>query len=898
MWSDLKFRLRALFRRGVMERELDDELRFHLEREIEKHMRARHTRAEAERRAKLEFGGVDRIKDETRDVRGVGWIDAVMQDVRYGWRVLRARPGFTGAVVLTLGLGVGANTAMFGVVDRLLFRPPAFLLSPERVHRVYVHYLWNGESRQDRILTYRTYRDLSAQTSSFDAQAAFAYRDLAIGSGEDTRMQVVAAVTASLFDFFDARPVLGRFYTAQEDSPPVGERVAVLGYGYWQAAFGGRADVLGRQLFVGAAVYTVIGVAPRDFVGITEGAAPAVFVPVTAAGYARTPDYADNYGWSWLEVIMRRKPDVGFALASNDIDHAYDLSWDREREQAGNRWPSASESRTRGEIAPVHLGHGPDAGPEARIILWVMGVAGVVLLIACANVVNLLLARAVHRRREIALRLALGVSHRRLLQQLLVETLLIALLGGAVGLAAAQWGGRTLRALFLRAEDVGAVATDARTLFFTTAITLGLALLTGFVPALQALRVDVASSLKAGNRDSAYRASWLRTGLLLFQAALSVVLLVGAGLFVRSLLNVRSVHLGYDVTPTVLVDGELRDVRLTAPEQNALADRLLAAALTVPGVRNATVMASVPFAGSEARGAPFVPGVDSVARLGRFILQSAGPDYFQTVGTRIVRGRAFTVHDGANAQPIIIVSEAMAAALWPGEDPIGKQLRIGGDSLPMRTVVGVAENVRARQLAGAGEFWYYLPQAQFRAHHGTSRPTLFVRVDSRAEGYVASLRQRLQREMPGKAYVSAAPLRDVIAPQYRAWQFGATMFVAFGALALILAAVGLYSVCAYAVAQRTRELGLRIALGASLGDVVSLIARQGALFALAGIGVGSAVALYVARWVQPLLFSASARDPVIYAAVAFTLLAVSVIATVRPALRATRVDPTIALRAE
>jgi predicted permease len=594
-------------------------------------------------------------------------------------------------------------------------------------------------------------------------------------------------------------------------------------------------------------------------------------------------------------MFGRRKPGVSVSAATADLTVAYRRSWEAQRLQ--DRIAPVSVARSRAIAGDVQLARGPEASEDARIVGWVMGVAVIVLLVACANVANLLLARAVRRRREIALRLALGVTRSRLLQQLLTESVLLAALGGLAGLALAQWGGRALRSLFLRAEDAGAVLTDGRTVFFATAVILGVALLTGLGPAVHSLRADVAGSLKAGAREGTYRRSMMRSALLLFQGALSVVLLVGAGLFVRSLSNVRGLRLGYDVAPVVYVEGNLRSTRLSDAEQNALCERLAAAAASTPGVHSASLSISVPFWSNEGRSL-HVPGIDSVDKRGRFMLQSGSPSYFETVGTRMLRGRGFTDADRANTQRVVIVSESMANAIWPGQDAIGKQMQISSDTTPYWTVVGVAENARGRRLTGNPEFWYYVPIAQYTAYLGTSSPQLFARVDGRAEDFVEVLRRRLQKEMPGAGYVTAIPLRKLVAPRQRSWEFGATMFVAFGALALILAAIGLYSVIAYAVEQRTHELGVRIALGASVGDLMRMIVVQGVAFAVAGIAIGSVIALWAGKWVEPLLFAQKARDPIIYAGVAAVLLAVAIVATLRPAVRATRVDPMVALRAE
>ncbi len=900
MFSDLRYRLRSLFRRNEVERELDDELRFHIERKADKYERAGLSRAEAERRARISFGGMDRIKDDASDVRGVAMIEAIAQDLRYAWRGLRAKPGFTSAVVLTLGLGVGANTVMFGVVDRLLFRPPAYLTDAERVHRVYLRYAWNGGENIERHFSYLRYSELSHLTSSFDLVAAFADRELAIGTGDDARESLVASVSAAYFDFFDARPALGRFFTRGEDTTPAGAPVAVLGYGLWQTRYGGRGDVLGQSVHIGSQLYSVIGVAPEGFVGMADGAAPAAFIPITTFASARGTGYYTNHNWSWLEILARRKPGVTESAATGDLSAAYARSWNSEAGSGGRRrWAPADSSRARGELGSVHVERGPQAGPDSRVVTWVMGVAVIVLLVACANVANLLLARAVRRRREIALRLALGVTRARLLQQLLTESVLLAVLGGLAGLGVAQWGGTAVRTLFLRTEDAGAVVNDTRTLLFAGILTLSVALLTGLAPAVHAIHGSVAGSLKAGARQGGYHRSRLRTGLLLFQGALSVVLLVGAGLFVRSLSNVRAMRLGYDVEPIVMLAANLRGTKLSAAEQNALSDRLVATALTVPGVQKASIAISVPFWSFEGRGAPYAPdGVDSTQKLGGFTLQAGSTSYFATLGTRILRGRDFTADDHARAQPVVIVSDGMAKALWPGKDAIGQRMRIDSDTMPFLTVVGVAENLHGTRLTGGIEHWYYLPIEQYKARFGIAYPQLFIRVNGRAEDFLEPLRRRLQREMPGDAYVGAMPLQQLVAPQRRSWEFGATMFVAFGALALVLVAIGLYSVIAYAVAQRTHELGVRIALGASVGTVLRMIVAQGVGIAVVGVAIGTVIALWAGRWVEPLLFAQKARDPMVFGVVATLLLVVAAAAALRPAVRATRVDPTVALRSD
>jgi predicted permease len=373
---------------------------------------------------------------------------------------------------------------------------------------------------------------------------------------------------------------------------------------------------------------------------------------------------------------------------------------------------------------------------------------------------------------------------------------------------------------------------------------------------------------------------------------LSVVLLVGAGLFVRSLLNVRGLHLGYDVRPVLVVTDNPRGVKLTNTERISLESRLVDAARAMPGVVAATPVSSVPFWGYE-EPYLFVSG-DTVSRLGDFVLQAGTPDYFRTMGTRIVRGRSFDDHDRAEAARVVVVSQGMAKLLWPASDPIGKCIRIEADTAPCTTVVGVAEDLHMRSLRGQREYTYYIPIAQYRQAPGM----LLVRVAGDATDYVEPVRRQLQRIMPGAAYVTAQPFQNMVDPTMQSWRFGATMFAAFGALALALAGIGLYSMIAYGVAQRRREIGVRIALGASRANVVRLVVRGGLRLVVLGVVLGGAISLWAGKWVATLLFDEAPTDPVIYATVATVLIAVSLAATALPALAASRVDPNVALRAD
>ena len=893
MLSDFRIRLRAIFNRSAVERELDDELRFHLDKETEKLIALGVPPDEAVRQATIALGGVNRIKDDTRDARGVGLWDSLSQDLRYAWRGLRARPGFSAAVVFALAIGIGANATMFSIVDRLLFRTPAYLAAPDRVHRIYLTWTRQTSRQPTRIVEYIRYADLARWTSSFDRLGVIAYRTMAIGDEGDPQDMTVAAMSATMFNFFTARPALGRFYTPAEDEPPAGTPVVVLSWGFWQSHFGGDANILGQRLRIGTASFTIIGVAPIGFVGVTATRAPAVFIPVTSAAAQRTLTYHQTYGWSWLEMFAQRKEGVSPAMATADLTNAYRRSWAAFVSQRPNT-PPLAQADPRAEVGSVHLERGPQASPESKVFAWVMGVSIIVLLIACANVANLLLARAITRGREVALRLALGVSRRRLIQQLATESVLLALIGGAAGVLVAYGGGILMQPALSLEGDPTSPATEWRTLGFLLGLTLFVAIATGVAPLFHAMRADINSALKAGARGVATRRSSARSGLLVLQGTLTLVLLVGAGLFVRSVWNVRTMRMGYDTDNLLYAELSSRGLRLNGQQADALARRMVEAAASTPGVTGATLAASVPFWTNEGRGAPIVAGHDSLGLKGTFLIQAGSPSYFGVTGTRIMAGRGFLESDRADAPRIAVISDRMAEVIWPGDNPIGKQFQIGSDTTPFLTVVGVAENMRARLIGESDEIWYYLPYAQYRL----ADPQIIVRTQGDPSRLIETVRDRLRRVMPPPSYATVTPLSTIVGNQRRSWELGAKMFVGFGLMALALAAIGLYSVIAYAVAQRMREWGVRIALGATTRDVIRLIVGQAVRFAAIGVVAGSAVAFSASRWIEPLLFRQPARDPFIFAVAAVTLLLAAILAAARPALAATRVNPSQVLQSD
>ena len=825
-------------------------------------------------------------------------LDALKQDIRYALRGLRSKPGFAAAIVVTLGLGIGANAAMFGIVDRLLFRPPPLLKDPETAHRVYLFRTNRGTERPGGVSQYARYRDIATMTTSFSHEAGHTARQLAIGVGDEAREMQVGVVSAGFFSFFDAPTVKGRYFTAAEDQPSSAAEVAVLSYAMWQARYGGVESILDSTIQVGPMKLSVIGVAPPGFVGLWPDRPPVAFIPITTYAVSqkfapRNSTWWETYSWGWMDMIVRRKPGVSITAANTDISNAFSKSYDKQVIEQTRSTPK-DLVKPRGIAGSILPSRGPNASAVSKVATWVAGMSVVVLLIACANVANLLLARALRRRREIAMRLALGVTRGRLLSQLLTESVLLALLGGVVGIMIAHWGGAALRAGLLPQSEAAAGLRDFRTVLYAAAAALAVGLLTGLAPIIQARRADLTNDLKAGTREGTFGRSKTRVGLLIVQGALSVILLVGAGLFVRSLGNVRDIRLGYDVDPVLIAELNMRGVQLDSLPKIELRRRLVEVAQSIPVVQNASLQTGIPFWSSWSNSL-FVEGIDTVFRYGNFMINAVSPSFFETFGTRLLRGRGIEASDMDGGPKVAVVSQKMGQVLWPGRDPIGQCMRMGADTTPCITVVGIAEDIKAGSLKPDSNFYYYLPATQFSPQSGG----LFIRVRSgTAKQHLETVRRRLQQEMPGASYVKLTPFAEVMGQQTQSWRLGATMFVAFGALALVLAAVGLYSVVAYNVTQRQHELGVRVALGASGPDVVKMVILDGLKVVGAGVAGGLIVAFWASKFVEPLLFRVSPKDPSVFALVATTLLGVAIAASWMPARRASRVDPNVVLRSD
>ena len=674
--------------------------------------------------------------------------------------------------------------------------------------------------------------------------------------------------------------------------PP--RRVAVLGHGASMEWFGGE-DALGRTVRLGGEPYEVIGVMPAGFTGAEMGRID-VWVPANILSARSSPDWATTWNSQWLKIVVRLKSGVTMEQAGLDATAAH------RRAYTGG---DASTAAGRLTVAPLRANSAGHEATEIRLLRWLTAVAVVVLLIACANIANLLLARGRRRERDVAIRAALGASRLRIVRLLLIETVLLAFVGAALGVFVTHAiGGLARQALFTAVEWTSS-PVNPRVLLASAAFALATGLLVGIIPALQSTRAPATDALRSGPRDGGGRRSRLRTTLTIVQAALSVLLLVGAGLFVRSLWHARSVDLGIDARQAMVIEvfrpalvgataAAARDAerarRRTFLQDNL--DRVRA----LPGLEHAAVAVGLPF-GNRFTVALRVPPPDTVPRP-----RSGGPGisavtdgYFETVGTRLVRGRTFTPADRGGSEPVAIVSELMARTVWPGADALGKCLLIGPDSPPCTRVVGVAANTYRSRLREDPVMHYYVPVGQEVGFGGAA---LVVRDAGRSPQLLADIRRLLIGLDPSIAYVKAETIQERVEPQVRPWILGATVFLLSGVLAIVVAGIGIYSVMSYLIADRRREIGVRMALGASARDVGRLVLRGSFAMALVGTVIGEVAALLLGRFAEPLLFETSPRDPLVFAGVATLLLAVAAAATFVPARRARTVNPVEALRAE
>ncbi len=903
------FRLR-LGRADAVEREMNEEIEAHIAQRAaqleQQGMSADQARAEAVRR----FGSVEDARRalgraaqrRERRFRVGQWLDELRQDVRYAWRSVVRAPGLAAVVIGVIAVGVGANAAMYGVIDRLLLHGPEHVRQPDRLVRMDVTSSVPGEGTStSSYLWYAAYTALRDGSRALQQVGAYAEGvDRVVGSGEGAERVKAADATWNFFPLLGVHAAVGRFFSEAEDRPGAAQRVVVLGNGLWRHRFGADPHVVGRMVAINGFRYTVVGVAPQGFTG-AELQRVELWMPMSLRGANITDTWQTTWYVTWLHVVGRLRPGATAARASAEATTIFQRVYDG---------PQRELRTARLTADPLYYDDVGQPSMEVAISRWLAGVSFVVLLVACANVANLLLARALRRQREVALRLALGVSRARLVRLFLAESLLLSVLGGAAALVVVPVASGAVRATLLpNVEWVHATVSVG-----VLAVTAGLALLvgvaTGLVPALQAGRrgrLGSLGSLHVGARGGGERSAHTRGVLAAVQAAFSVMLIIGAGLFIRSFHRARTLDLGVEPQRVVVMqaqwlrrEGALKptDVTQIKQTQSAFYEPALERVRAMRDVEAAALVIGTPFRnifGSEFR----VSGWDSIPKLpgGGPYMQAVSWGYFSTVGLRLLRGRTFQPADHAGSEPVAVINETMARTLWPSRAALGECIRIGsGEDVPCARIVGVVEDAHRSALRELPAMQVYIPFGQERGMAGTM---LLVRPRGMpTSGILQRLRQTAQAVDPSVLWVSVQVMQDRLDPQLRPWRLGAILVGAFGGLALLIAAVGLYSLIAYTVSSRTHELGVRMALGARAADVLALVLRHGLGLAVAGLALGVLAAAVIAPHIQGLLFQTSPRDPLVYGAAVAVLFLSALLASVIPARRATRVDPATVLRSD
>jgi putative ABC transport system permease protein len=847
----------------------------------------------------------------------------ILQDLRYALRLLRNAPAFAAIAALTLGLGIGANAAMVGLFDTLLVRPPAGVREPDAMVRVVTERPARLPGRPPQMLDVVSYPQFSAlgtRARGFSGVAAYASAPLGVGQGEAVRNEEVILASGDYFPVLGVRAGLGRLLQPDDDRQGSANPVAVLSWDYWRRAYGGDPGVLGRTVRVGDQTLTVVGVAPRRFVG-TQLGSPAIWVPLslaTSLGYDESAMLSPHV--SWLTVVARLAKGMTREQATAAAQSAL-LVAEEERATApppanggGNTpgggmvsiriqrggpggAPSAPPPPPRVQLngiggAGQMGGPGPDGGGGPPVQLWYLAVTGAVLLIACANVANLLLARGAYRSHELAVRLSMGATPGRLGRQLLTESAVLALLGGVAGFAVALGIWRILPALISMPPLPSLI--DARTLSITLALTLLTVAFFGIAPLLGMRRSDIRTLIGRSAPNMAGKTRG-RSVLVIVQLAVSVVLLIGAGLFIRSFQKIRAMDLGYDREGLLEVTADTRGAGWTPERSREFWERAQERVAQLPGVRSASRGANAPYLMRMMM--PFIAGEDSPTEpeaLTPSSVDFVDEAFFSTMGIRILEGRPFGPADHLGGAPVAIISEALARDRFRGRSPIGQCIRTPRDRQCLE-IVGVAANARFGELTDESPEFVYQPLEQ-APEAGAEGGVLHVRVDGDPAELASTLRREL-KALDGAA-VEVRSIDELVRPQLAPWRAAAILLSIFGGMGLLLASVGLYGVVAFLVARRTREIGIRMALGATRGDVLRAILRDASRLVGIGAGVGLLTAAGATRVLRSALYGVSTLDPLVYAATAALLVAIALLAAFSPARRASRVDPMVALRAE
>jgi predicted permease len=867
-------------------RELNEEIAGHLQMAARDHEERGESRAGAGAAARRELGNAGVIQDVTHDQWAWTWLENLLQDLRYGARTLRKSPGFAAVAILTLALSIGVNTALFSVVNGVLLNPLPYS-QPNQLMELW----WDRTPGQHSSVPYLNFLDWQKESTAFSAVGAYLQDNMIVtGAGEPERVDGVR-ISANFFDLLGVKPSLGRSFRPEEDQVGAGP-VALIGDGLWHRKFGSSAEVLGKSITVDGTSYRIVGVVPEKSAIYTTA---DVFTPL---GQFNEEPFRDRRASLGTVGIARVKPGVTLAQARADMDSV--------ARNLAAEYPDANK----GTSIFVNPLKEDITGDIAPMLYMLLGAVGFVLLIACANVANLLLARSAARSREFAIRVALGATRRRIVRQLITESLLLAAAGGALGLLFAAWA--TKAALAVIPETVprtSEIGIDGRVLFFTLAISILVGIVFGVAPALKTSQPDLQRSLKEGGRGSSGTRARTQNIFVAVEMALAVVLLAGAGLMVRSLVGLANVNPGFDPQHVMDFGVSPSAARVTTPAHIRETYRQITAQFeAVPGVAAVSpLVGALPLTGDSLVGFWITgqPKPSSAKDMTRAQWYAVAPDYLKAMGIPLQRGRFLSAEDTETTPFVVVIDDGFARSYFPGENPIGKRLNISIIDVEGAEIVGVVGHVKHAGLGATGildqrgQLYFSISQLPDRVLPLVGRACTFVvRAAGTPQAVSESLRAASKQFDSKQVLYEFQPMTKVVSDSIAAQRFTMILLGVFAALALVLSAVGIFGVISYVTGQRTQEIGIRVAMGAQRGDVLRLVLGHGMRVVPLGVAIGLAAALGLTRLIASQLYGVSANDPLTFAGVAALLTLVALAACYIPARRAMRVDPTVALRYE
>ncbi len=881
----LPLRLRSIFHKNQAELDLSEELQFHLQNQIEEYVAQGMNRKEARHAAFRSLGGIEQAKEECRDARKVNVIDNFLQDLHFGLRILRRSPGFSILAILCLTLGIGANAAVFSWIEGILFRPYPAVTHQERL--VAVGGTSRGEPRGNP-LSWPDFQDLQRSCTLCETLLVSKITGTTLSIGDRAERTTGSIVSANYFDAIGVHPILGRGFLPGEDTGQSAHPVAVISYQLWKGRFQGDPQIVGKTQRLNGVVHTIVGVAPKGFYGTFVGWGMNFWVPASMEDVFESGGYKlEDRGARWIESYARLKPGVSLQQAQQEVGA---ISGRLEAE-----YPTTNRGRGI-KLWPLWQTPFNNAGTLLPTLEIMMAVVAFVLLIACANVGNLLLVRSCARRHEMSVRLAVGAGRARLWKQLLTEGLVLSLFGATGGLLLAYWCRHLLVLLFPARGGVQMHLPgelDWRVLALSAGVCLLTTVLLGVVPAMQTSKIDLAHSLKmeaAGVVGGGGRA-WVRSGLVLVQVSLSFILLVGAGLLMQSLLKIRTASPGFTTRGVQYTAIDLVSAGYDRVRAQTFQDALLERVKALPGVESAAFARMTPLTYVSSSEAPIaVDGYEPPPDESPSVeYNEVGPDYFVTMGIPLVTGREFSRADDEKAAPVAVVNETMASRYWKGQSPLGRRLQMKGRSLQ---VVGVAKDSKYSSVRENPQPFFFVPLRQ-NSLRGSG---LHIRTPLAPDVMGAAIAREVRALDSNLAPYEVITMQEQLDRSTSAQMVAVKLVGVLGGLALLLAAIGLYGVMSYAVSQSTRELGLRMALGAGASNLLRLVMSRGLVLTGGGVVLGAAVALALTRLLGNLLYKVSPRDPVAFGSALALMMIVSLAACFLPAWRATRTDPSRALR--